>query len=117
MEDTLPTRAYAKRIKSVRSLTDTEFALRKQKIENYLKIFVWGAVILAVLGFSLDLYTKWGITILISLILSVVAGEIISSFGGDFLKKITIPIKIYKFKFSVTLFFISVFLVKFFILK
>ena len=35
MLDKEPTRPYARRVKSVRDLTETEFTLRKQKIENY----------------------------------------------------------------------------------
>jgi hypothetical protein len=88
--------------------------------EIALKIFVWIVIIMAVLGFSsgaINKITEWFIPIFISLILSLVAGQIIEAFGGGFLKAITINVPIWKFNFPLSLFTLLVLVIKYGLLK
>jgi hypothetical protein len=48
----------------------------------------------------------------VSLALSGFTGELIEFFGGSFLKKISIPVKIWRIRFSVSAFFITVLIIK-----
>jgi len=83
--------------------------------EIALKIFVYVVIIMALLGFSgsaINRVSEWFVPIFISLILSIVAGQLIEAFGGGFLRTITINVPIWKFKFPVTLFAILVFIIK-----
>jgi hypothetical protein len=59
----------------------------------------------------------WGASILISVILSGVCGTMIENVSGDSLKKISIPITIGKYTFSVSLFVIVTLLLKFIIFR
>ena len=89
---------------------------KDNRIENYFKIFVYIAIILALIGVSpkiMDLYTEWGIAILISLIFAVIAETIIIRFGGESLKNVHIIV----WGRRISIFTILTILVKYLFLK
>jgi len=89
-------------------------------VKSLVLIFVALSILLTVYGldaFWIGLLNEWFPVLLTSVILTAVATGIVEAFTGDFLKNKLIPIEIFGFKFSVPVFFITVIIVKFFILK
>ncbi len=87
----------------------------KNNIKNALVIFVLVLAGLALFGFSarqIDIIAQWGISIIIGMILGVLSGQIVETFTGDILKKISLSFEIRGIDFSITLFVIVAFLVK-----
>lgn len=60
----------------------------------------------------INLLINWAMAIMISLILSAVAGRLIESFSGDSLKNIFLIVKIWKFDISISVFTILTFILK-----
>jgi len=74
-------------------------------------------VILSWFGFKTDWVVDLFGILIIGLVTSAVAGTLIGSLGGEFLKKYSFTFEVWKFKFSVTAFFIVIILVKLFLFK
>jgi hypothetical protein len=83
-----------------------------QQAEKF-KVVILLIVVLTLIGTIYDwqattisTITNWLLAIGTGFILSGVAGGIIESFSGNYLKNILIPIKIGEFTFSISVFFI-----------
>lgn len=90
------------------------------KFKTAVQIFVGAIVVIgvlmAVLGFNgnqIDNVIQWLIPLGLNFILSSLVGTIIEAYGGDFLKKITLTIPIWKLNFSISLFAILTIVIKF----
>lgn len=86
---------------------------------NYrLKLFVYIIILVVILGVIFDfspdnLINNWVVPLGISFIFSGIIGEMIEKNGGAFLKKVFIQIPIRKFNFSVSVFAVSVIIIKY----
>jgi len=94
------------------------------KFEEAIKLLVNVIVLIAfagvILGWSvetIDVVIDFIIPIGISFALSGLVGQLIEAFGGSFLKKISIPIKIWKIRFSISAFFITIMILKLLLFK
>jgi hypothetical protein len=84
-----------------------------------LELIIYLIVLVAFLGAIFNIpaaLTNWIIQYLVSMfigsVFSLVAGSLVEAFTGDFLKKISLIIKIGDFKFSITALAIATFIVK-----
>jgi hypothetical protein len=93
----------------------------QRKIEDKLNLLVVLVILVVLVGSYIGLSQSqmnwlidWLVSITIGGIFSIIAGSIIESFTGDFLKKILINIKIINgLKFSISLFTIATIVLKF----
>ena len=90
------------------------------KLKDKLELIIALVIVVVFLGALLNIpndivnqITAWLMSIFVGILLSGVAGTLVESFTGDFLKKISIPIEIFGVKFSISLFIIATIVVKF----
>lgn len=93
---------------------------REEKFSNTIQLFL--AIIIAVsflgayFGISsntINAINEWIISLMVGFILSFISGSLVEAFSGDFFKKISLNIPIYKkIKFSISAFTIATFIVK-----
>lgn len=91
----------------------------KMNLKEKIQLVLGGVIIIAIIGTLynwptsiIDLLINWSMAIMISLILSAVAGKLIESFSGDLLKNIFLVVKIWKFDVSISVFTILTFILK-----
>ncbi len=90
------------------------------ELKDKLELIIALAIVVAILGAYFDIpndivnqIVAWLMSIFVGILLSGVAGTLVESFTGDFLKTISIPIELFGFKFSISLFVIATIVVKF----
>ena len=90
----------------------------KERLELFFGVLIIVIILGAYFSFSTEsLINNWIIPLGISFILSGIIGDIIEGIRGKFLKKISLPIKIGKFKFSISAFAVLVVVLKIWIFR
>jgi hypothetical protein len=89
------------------------------RIQNLFLLFII-LVVIASFFFSpeaFDWIGDWFLNlVIVSAALSITVGTMVEAFSGDTLKRISFNIKVWRVSFSVTAFFIAVFILKFVLL-
>ena len=88
-------------------------------LKEKIQLMLGAIIIIAIIGTLYnwpnritDLLINWSMVILISLILSAIAGKLIESFSGDLLNNIFLVVRIWKFDVSISVFTILIFILK-----
>ena len=93
---------------------------KNDNLANKIIAFIFLIAVVSIVGSYLGLsnetietINQFIISFMIGFVFSTISGWIVESFTGDFLKKITLTIHIYKgFSISISVFFITTFIVK-----
>ncbi len=87
----------------------------RRKVNAIISLIILIAVAGALYGWPdkiIQLSIEWGITIIISVIMSGISGEIVEKVTADSLKMITLTVEIAGINFSVSFFFIATLVVR-----